>query len=110
MILPTCDRRRALAGALWRTARWIRREVPHGKAHVAYLIRVQLLRMPGEFDFDAYDRAAGRQHAFFRDWQTHETQALRLFRALPPEVTRGSESSPLRQDRGRLRVVSGGST
>jgi hypothetical protein len=66
-VLPTPERRRALAGALWCTARWIRAAYPPGESrllYLPYLHRVQVLRAPGEFDFDAYDRAAGRRGAF----------------------------------------------
>lgn len=82
VVLPTVERRQALAAALWRTAQWIAARFP-GERHLymTYLRRVQVL---GEgsalFDFDAYDRAAGTRHAFFRDWGTHASAAMRFLR------------------------------
>jgi hypothetical protein len=110
-VLPTPERRQALAAALWRTAAWIARAYPCGQArrlYLPYLRRVQVLRAPGEFDFDAYDAVTGRRGSFFGDWQAHEAQALRLYRQSPPAAGLGGACSLSACSRGRLRATKGG--
>jgi hypothetical protein len=69
---PTRGRRSALARIFWRAAMTVRASsLPNDAKRAirdAYLARVKLLRANGEFDSEAYDRAAGLRHAFVIEW------------------------------------------
>ena len=84
---PTRGRRSALATVFWQAAKKVTGlKMPKAAKRAlrdAYLARVKLLRAPGEFDFDAYDKTAGRKQAFMIEWWLHAAECQKLYVGKP---------------------------
>jgi hypothetical protein len=80
---PTRGRRSALARIFWRAAMTVSASsLPRREKRAlrdAYLARVKLLRADGEFDSEAYDKAAGRRQAFVIEWWANVPLSQELY-------------------------------